>query len=103
MKLKLMLKGVEKEVILIASSSERELFLKKSINLTKIEKDEDIDMEEKAKVAIEFTNWLQELGLNKIGLTEEEKNIIKEDVEQLDIITKNLSEILQPFNWQKKS
>lgn len=102
MKFKIFIGDIEKEVILTAKSSERDLFLKKSIKLSKIEKNEEVDMEEKAKIAIEFTTWLEELALSKVNLTDEEKTKIKDDLEQLDLITKNFSEILQPFNWKKK-
>lgn len=103
MKFKVIIDGSEKEVILTASSSERDVFLKKSTQLLKAEKNEEIDLESRAKVAIEFTTWLQELALSKINLNDEEKKKLKDDIEQLDIIIKNLSDILKPFGWEKKN
>lgn len=99
--IKLEIEGVVKDVkIKGIKQAHRDDYYKKVTVLEKIQDDEDKTSEEKLAKADEFIIWLQNLGLKKSDLAEEEKKDL--DLEELDKITAAVREILQPLSEVKK-
>lgn len=102
--IKLEINDVEKDVkIKGIGPSQQEDYYKKVFVLEKIETDKDSSTEMKVNKTKEFLNWLFDLGLKKSDLTDEEKKIVEEDVEERKKIISAVREILLPVSIEKKN
>ena len=101
--IKLEINGVEKDVkIKGIGVSHRDDYYKKVITMEKFQEDENMSTEDKLKKADEFIKWLLNLCFKKSDLTEDEKKLVEDDLEESDKIVAVVREILQPLSEAKK-
>ena len=104
MKIELMIKGLKKIVTISLENTKgfRDEYMEKVLDMEEFVDDENKTTREKYKKTNEFLGWIEDLSIKLSNLSDEDKEVVKNNIELSDELRDALRSKLQPVQTDEK-